>query len=156
MTKGSFWLSFLRRNFLLVARYSFKLTRYSLFVAKSLVIRCKTCSLLAAEVARCKKWLVTRCKKSLVICCAIRSLLVGEVARCKKSFVTRCKIHSLLVAEVARCKKSLVSRCKICLLLIAEVASCKKFLVTRYEKNPGTKANKDRWILFIYSLFSVD
>ena len=100
-----------RRNFSLVARNLLKFTRCSLLVIKSLVTRCKICSLLVAEVARCKKSLVTRCK--------IRSLLVAEVARCKKSLITRCKIRSLLVAEVARCKNSLVTRCKIRSLLIA-------------------------------------
>ena len=38
------------------------------------------------------------------------SLFVAEVARCKKLLVTHCKTHSLLVAEVARYKESLVSR----------------------------------------------
>ena len=78
---------------LLVTR--FKITRYSLQI----------CSLHVAEVARCKK--------SLVTCCEIRSLLVTEVARFKKLLITRCKIRSLLVAEVPRCKKPLVTRCKI-------------------------------------------
>ena len=79
------------RNFSLVARYLLKFTRCSLLLVEPLVTRCKICSLLVAEVARCKKSLVTRCK--------IRSLLVAEVARCKKSLVTRCKIRSLLVAK---------------------------------------------------------
>ena len=91
----------LRRNVSLIACYSLKFTGCSLLVVKSLVARCKICSLLVAEVARCKKSLVTRCK--------IHLLLVAEVARCKKSLVTRCKIRSLLAAEVARCKKSLAT-----------------------------------------------
>ena len=90
------------RNFSLVTLYSLKFTRCSLLVVKSLVTRCKIRSLLVAEVARCKK--------SLVTCCRSCSL--------QKSLVTRCKIHSLLVAEVARCKKSLVTRCRSCLLQI--------------------------------------
>ena len=48
------------------------------------------------------------------------SLLVAEVARCKKALVTRYKIRSLLVAEVARCKKSLVARYEIPSILIAK------------------------------------
>ena len=60
-----------RRNFSLVACYSLKLTRCSLLVVKSLVTRCKICSLLVAEVACCKK--------SLVTCWKICSLLVAEV-----------------------------------------------------------------------------
>ena len=100
----------------LVARYS--LQNHQLLVAKSLVTRCKICSLLAAEVARCKKLLVTRCKKSPVTCCKIRSLLVSEVARCKKSLVTRCKIRSL------------VSRCRSCSLKKMTRYSLQSSLVT--------------------------
>ena len=49
--------------------------------------------------------LVTRCKINLYL---LQNLLVAEVTRCKKSLVTRCKIRSLLVAEVTRCKNSLI------------------------------------------------
>ena len=45
---------------LLVTRCKF--TCCSLLVVNSLVTRCKICSLIVAEVARCKKSLVTRCK----------------------------------------------------------------------------------------------
>ena len=75
-----------RRNFSFVACYLLKFTRCSLLVIKSLVTRSKICSLRVAEVARCKKSLIT------------------EVASCKKLLVARCKIRSLPVAEVARCK----------------------------------------------------
>ena len=89
----------------------------------SLVTRCKIRSLIAAEVARCKKSLVTRCKfarfsllvvKSLVTRCEIRLLLVAEVARCKK--------YSLLVAKFAQYlfQKLLVP--KNCSLLVAKIA----------------------------------
>ena len=54
-------------------------------------------------VTRCRSWSVL---EILVICSKICLLRVAEVARCKRSLVT-CKIRSLLVAEVARCKKSL-------------------------------------------------
>ena len=101
-----------RRNFSLVAPYSLKFTRCSLLVVKSLVTCCKICSLLVAEVVRCKEsryslqnLLVTRCRScslqnSLVTRCKIRSLLVAEVASCKNSLATPCKIRSLLIAEV--------------------------------------------------------
>ena len=90
----------LRRNFSLVALYWLKFTRCSLLAIKSLVTRCKICSLLVAEVARCKN--------SLVTCCKIRSLLVAEIARCKNSLVTRSKNllvvknRSLFVAKFSR------------------------------------------------------
>ena len=76
-----------RRNFSLVARNLLKFTRCSLLVIKSLVTRCKICSLLVAEVLCCKKSLVTRRK--------IRSLLVAEVALCKKPLVTHYRSCSL-------------------------------------------------------------
>ena len=70
-------------------------------------------------------------------------ILVAEVARCKKSLVTRCKIRSLLAAEVACWKKSLVTRCKIPLLLVAknnpllvaEISRCKKSFVTLLKQS---------------------
>ena len=110
-----------RHNFPLVARYLLlihlllvarcKITCYSLW--NSLVTHYKftRCSLLV------EKWLVTRCR--------IRLLLDAEVARCKKSLVTcyrSCSLKnltrislqncSLLVLEVARCKKLLPTRYK--------------------------------------------
>ena len=94
----------MRRNFSLVARYLLKFTRCSLLVVKSLVVRCKICSSLVVEVARCKKSLVTRCK--------IRSLLVAEVARCKKLLVTRCRSCSLEKITRYSLQNSLVARCR--------------------------------------------
>ena len=79
-----------RRNFSLVARYLLKFTRCSLLVVKSLVVRCKICSSLVVEVARCKKSLVTRCRS------------------CSLQKITRYSLQN-----------SLVTRCKICLLLLA-------------------------------------
>ena len=49
-----------RRNFSLVARYSFKFTRCLLLIVKPLVTRCKIRSLLVAEVARCKNSLILK------------------------------------------------------------------------------------------------
>ena len=127
----------MRCNFTLFAWYSLKLTRCSLFVVKSPVTRCKICSLLVAEDARCKKitghsllkLLVAKTHSLLVadfvsyslqklLVAKNHSLLVAEVARRKKLVVTRCEIRPLFVAEVARCK--------ICLLLVGDVAPCKK------------------------------
>ena len=126
-----------RRNFSLVARYSLKFTRCSLFVVKSLVTCCKIRLLLVVEVARCKKSLVTRCK--------IHSLLVVEVALCKKSLITGCKIRSLLVAEVALCKKSLITRCEIRSLLVAKIhlllITLLISIATYYVKSLLTRAN---------------
>ena len=50
----------------------------SILVVKSLVVRCKICSLLVAEVARCKKSLVTRCEIPLLIVVKNNLLLVAK------------------------------------------------------------------------------
>ena len=68
-----------------VTFHSLKFTRCSLLVVKSLVTRCKICSLFLAELLVAKN----------------HSLLVAEVARCK--------ICLLLVAKAARFKKLLVT-----------------------------------------------
>ena len=107
-----------RRNFSLVARCSLKFNRCSLLVAKSLVTRCRLCSLVAVEIARCQKSFVTRCRSCSLQKCTRYSLQKLLVA----------KNHSLLVAKFARyslqkvtrysLQNSLVIRCKICLLLL--------------------------------------
>ena len=86
----------LRCNFSLVARYWLKFTLCTLLVVKSLVTRCKICSLLV------KKWLVAK----------NHSLLVAEVARCKKSLVTRCRSCSLQKITRYSLQNSLVARCR--------------------------------------------
>ena len=113
----------MRRNFSLVARYSLKFTRCSLLVVKSLVARCKFCSLLVVEVARCKKSLATCCRShslqkitrySLQKFCSllvanVHSLLIAKYAlySLQKLLVAKnhsllfAKIHSLLVAKFA-------------------------------------------------------
>ena len=88
-------------------------------------------SLLVAEVARCKKSLVTRCK--------IRSLLVAELARCKK--ITRYSLQNLLVTCCRSCslqkitryslQNSLVTRCRSCLLQKITRYSLQNLLATR-------------------------
>ena len=100
---------FLRRSFSLVARYSLKFIRCSLLVVKSLVTCCKICSLLVVKNHSLLVAEVGRCKKSLVARCKTRSLLVAEVAFLQKIIrylsqkLLVAKNHSLLVAEVARC-----------------------------------------------------
>ena len=100
----------MRPNFSLVASYSLKFTSCSLHVVKSLVTRCKICSLPP---------------------CKIRSLFVAEVTHCKKSLITHCKICSLLVVEIARYKKSHITCCKIRSLLVAKVKSLFAILLKR-------------------------
>ena len=63
-----------RRNFSLVTRYTLIFTRCLLLVVKSLVTGCKFCSEFVAEVARCKKSLVFRCKTRSLLVAKIRSL----------------------------------------------------------------------------------
>ena len=67
------------------------------------------------------------------------SLLIAEVARCKKLLVTRCKVRSLLFVKVAHWKISVASRCEIRSLLVTEVARCKKLPVTRCRSKNGKK-----------------
>ena len=125
--KFTFWLKILALLFLFLMRRKFSLVaRYSL------------------EFTRCLLLVV----KPVVICFKILLLLFSRVARCKS--------HSVLVAKVARWKKLLVSRWKICLLLVVEVDFCKNYWSVVIKKTWQLifiKANKDRWILFIYFLF---
>ena len=51
-----------------------KITRYSL----QIITRCKSCVLLVAEVARCKKLLVTRYKQNLIAYVYLKSINIGE------------------------------------------------------------------------------
>ena len=120
----------MRRNFSLVARYSLKFTRCSLLVVKSLVARCKFCSLLVVEVARCKKSLVTCCRShslqkitrySLQKFCSLlvakmHSLLIAKYALYSLQKLLVVKNHSLLVAKFTRylLQNSLVTRCRRC------------------------------------------
>ena len=74
-----------RRIFSLVACYSLKFARWSLFVVKSLVARSKIRSLLVAEVARYKN----------------HSLLVAKFARYSLQKLLVAKSHSSLVKTIA-------------------------------------------------------
>ena len=85
----------LRCIFSLVVPYSLKFTSCSLLVVKSLVTRCKICSLLVAEVARSKKSLITSRKIRLLLVAKNHLLLVVDVALCKKPLVTCCRGCSL-------------------------------------------------------------
>ena len=78
-------------------------TRCSLLVVKSLVTRAKICSLLVAEVACCKKSLVTR----------FRSCSLQNFAPCKKSLVALWKIRSLLHKFTKKSLLNLVTHDKI-------------------------------------------
>ena len=98
------------RNFSLVACYLLKFTRCSLLVVEPLVTRCKICSLLVVEVARCIKLLVTCCRNFWFQ--KHHSLLVAKVARYSLQKLLVAKNHSLLVAKVARysLQKLLISK----------------------------------------------
>ena len=144
----------MKRNVSLTVCYLLKFTRCLLLIVKSLVTHCN------AEVARCKKSLMTCLQKLLVAkkypllvvkfadySMQKNKLLLKEKFACyssqklfipKSLLVTHCNTGLLLVAVYACWKKSLISCCKICLLLVAEVAHCKKLLVTCYEGNLGT------------------
>ena len=105
-----------------VTFHSLLVTRWNLLVACSSsqkLFDAKNHSLLVAKFAR--------------YCCKIGSLLVAEVARCKKSVVTRCKIPSLLVAKFARYSLQKLLLAKNHSLLVAKFAcySLQKLLVTR-------------------------
>ena len=124
----------MRRNFSLVARYSLKFTRCSLLVVKSLVARCKFCSLLIVEVARCKK--------SLATCCRSHSLQkITPYSLQKFCSLLVAKVHSLLIAKYAlySLQKLLVAKnhsllfAKIHSLLVAKFAhySLQKLLVPK-------------------------
>ena len=55
-------------------------------------------------------------------------LLALEIVRCKKQLLTRCEICSLLNTVVVWCKISRITSCKICWLLIVVITQCKKSL----------------------------
>ena len=84
------------RNFSLVARYLLKFTRCSLLVVEPLVTRCKICSLLVVEVARCIKLLVTRCrncwfqKHHALFVAKFARYLLQKLLVAKNSLVTHC------------------------------------------------------------------
>ena len=100
-----------RRNFSLVAPYSLKFTRCSLLVVKSLVTCCKICSLLVAEVVRCKEsryslqnLLVTRCRS-----CSLQKITRYSF---QNSLVTRCRSCSLQKLTCYSLQNSLVTHCR--------------------------------------------
>ena len=127
----------MRCNFSLVARYSLKFNRCLLLVAKSLVTRCRSCSLQKFTRYSLQKLLVAKNHSLLVakfaryslqklLVAKNHSLLVAKFARYSLQKLLVAKIYSLLVAKFARyslqkfirCKKSVVARCKIQSLLI--------------------------------------
>ena len=82
------------RNFSLVACYSLKFARWSLFVVKSLVARSKIYSLLVAKFARysSQKLLVTKITRYL--------LQNFPVARCRSCSLQKVIRHSLKQSQV--------------------------------------------------------
>ena len=90
----------MRHNFSLIARYSLKFTRCLLLVVKSVVARCKICSLLVVEVTRCKK--ITRYPLQKLLVAKNYSLLVAKFARYSLQKLLVAKTNFLLVAKFAR------------------------------------------------------
>ena len=111
-----------RRNYSLLARYSLKFTRHSLLIVKSLVARCKipwlliacckVCSLLVAEVARCKK----------IVRYSLRYLLVTHCRSCSFQQITGFALQNSLDTP---CKKSFfvkrITRWNYCLFKVKKV-----------------------------------
>ena len=81
-----------RRNFSLVARYSLKLSSCSLLVVKSLVTRCRSCSLQKITSYQLQNSLVTRW----------RSCSLQKITRYSLQKLLIAKNHSLLVGKFAR------------------------------------------------------
>ena len=111
------------RKFSLVTCYLLKFTRCSLLVVEQpLVTRCKICSLLVVEVARCIKLLITCCRNywfqkhhsllvAKVACYSLQKLLVSKNHPLLVSKVAHYSLQKSLLAEVAPCKNSLVTHC---------------------------------------------
>ena len=136
----------MRCNFSLVARYSLKFTRCSLLVVRSLVTRCKICSLLVVVCS----FVVTRCYllfaiSSFVICSLFviycRSCSLQKVARysLQNSFVTRCRSCSLQKITCYSFQNSLVTRCR-------------KLFVVKNHSTPTKKLNKDTIEISVISI----
>ena len=150
----------MRRNFSLVARYSLKFTRCSLLVVKSLVARCKFCSLLVVEVARCKKSLATCCRShslqkitrySLQKFCSLlvakmHSLLIAKYALYSLQKLLVVKNHSLLVAKFTRYSLQTLLVAKNHSLLFAKIHS---LLVAKFAHYSLQKllVPKNHWFL---------
>ena len=115
----------LRRKSSLFARYSLKFTRCSFLVVKSIVDRSKICLLLVAEVALCKK--------SLITCCRSCSLQNNTRYSSQNLLVTHCRSCSLQKFTRYSLQSSLVTRCR----------SCSLEKITRYTQIPIGWGEKD-------------
>ena len=115
----------LRRKSSLFARYSLKFTRCSFLVVKSIVDRSKICLLLVAEVALCKK--------SLITCCRSCSLQKNTRYSSQNLLVTHCRSFSLQKFTRYSLQSSLVTRCR----------SCSLEKITRYTQIPIGWGEKD-------------
>ena len=99
--------TYTRRNFSLVARYSLKFTSCLLLFVKSLVTRCKICSLLVPKFARysLKKLLAVKSHLLLVSKLAgylLQKLLDAMFAWYLLEMLLFAKKHSLLVTKKSR------------------------------------------------------
>ena len=124
----------MRRNLSFVARYLLRFTRCSLLVVKTFVTRCKIRSLLVAEVARCKKKLVTRCE--IRAGCSLKKLLVVEIHSFsfQNSLVTRCRSCSLQKFIRYSLQNFLATRCRGCSLQKITRCSLRSALVNCCKK----------------------
>ena len=112
-----------RYNFPTVVCYSLKFTLCSLLVIKSIVTRCKICSLLIAKVARWKKSLVTRCRSCMLQKITCYSLQYSFVTRCRSCWlqkITRYTLQSLLVICCRSCSLQKITRYSLQKLLAAK------------------------------------
>ena len=84
-----------RRNFSIVARCMLKLTRCLLLDVKSLVTRCKICTLLLARITCCKK--ITRSSSQKVTLYSLQNSLVTCCRICLLQKFVRYSLQNLLV-----------------------------------------------------------
>ena len=110
-----------------------------LLVVKSLVARCKICSLLVSEVALCKK--ITRYSLQKIARYSLQKIArYSRSSRpevfCKKVFLEKVflGIHSCFPVNFVKFLRTpffIEHLWWLLLLLVAEVARCKKLLITR-------------------------
>ena len=120
-----------------VTFYSLLVTRWNL-----LGTCCRSCPFQKITRYTLPSSLVTHCKKSLVTRCKICSLLVVEVARCRNSLVTRCRSCSLQKIPCYSLPSSLVTRCRSCSLQKITRYSLQNLLATRDNTSLVTQCKK--------------
>ena len=108
--------------------------------------------------------LVTRCKTT---CYSLQNLLVSRCRSCSLQKITRYSLENCSFQKITcySLQISLVTLCRSCSLQKITRYSFQKLLVAKNYSSLVMnktrelwlfKANKDRWTLFIYSLFSID